>query len=164
VTQQNAASSEESSSAAAELSSQSDELAQVAASFRLDDSSKSPQGDFAATFPRQVKAAIAAHGMWKTHLVAAITTVSATVNVEDAGRDDRCKFGKWLHGTAELRGRSGFDHIKGLHAEFHRCAADVLRLAVAGEKDEARGLMDSASTYTRTSTDLTRELQGWSGC
>ena len=163
VTQQNAASSEESSSAATELSSQAEELAKLVASFQLEDEAGADKANGAAALPQQVKAAIAAHTMWKTHLVAAITTGSTTVNVEDAGHDDRCKFGKWLHGTPELHSQHGFDRIKGLHGEFHLRAADVLRLALAGKKDEARGLMDSASAYTRTSAELTRELQGWAG-
>jgi methyl-accepting chemotaxis protein len=160
VTQQNAASSEQSSSAATELSSQSDELAALVDSFRLGDGETRAQGT--GGDGAQVKAAIAAHGMWKTHLVAAITSGSATVKADDAGRDDRCRFGKWLHGTPELAGRAGFREVVDLHARFHAEAAKVLDHALAARKEEARRLMASDSEYTRLSATLTRALQGWS--
>ena len=163
VTQQNAASSEQSSSAASELSSQSEGLADLVGSFRLESGSATGETDAITSLSQQIKAAVAAHGMWKTHLVAAITTGSATVKVEDAGHDDRCKFGKWLHGTTALRSMHGFDEIKALHAQFHRLAAEVLRLALVGKKDEARRLMDSTSEYTRTSAELTQKLTAWAG-
>ncbi len=162
VTQQNAASSEQSSSAATQLSSQSEGLADLVGSFRLD-SGTTGATDVVASLPQQAKAGIAAHGMWKTHLVAAITTGSATVKVEDAGHDDRCKFGKWLYGDPTLRSKPGFEEIKALHSQFHRLSAEVLRLALAGKKDEARRFMDSASEYTQTSAELTQKLTGWAG-
>jgi methyl-accepting chemotaxis protein len=162
VTQQNAASSEQSSSAATELSAQSEELAALVASFSIGDAG-ARSGAAASALDRdaQIDAAVAAHGMWKTHLIAAITTGSATVKVEDAGHRDRCRFGKWLHGNAELRAHSGYPEIAELHAQFHAEAHKVLQLALAGKKGEARRLMASTSVYTQTSADLTRALRGW---
>jgi hypothetical protein len=83
------------------------------------------------------------------------------VNVDDAGCRDRCKFGKWLHGTPELRHRRGFDEIAAMHARFHEEASRILQLAISSRKDEARKLMDSTSVYTQTSAELTRALQAW---
>ncbi len=162
ITQQNAASSEETSSSAMELSGQSDEMAAVVASFQLEDpSGAAPSEGVRKDHDTQVKAAIAAHGMWKTHLVAAITTGTATIKVEDCGHDDRCSFGKWLHGTPELKSSAGYGNIVDLHARFHQEASGILQLALSGKKVEARRLMDSTSIYTRTSTDLFRVLQSW---
>jgi hypothetical protein len=162
VTQQNAASSEQSSSAATELSGQSEELASLVASFKLNEPGRPETHGARKSGGDQVAAAIAAHGMWKTHLVAAITTGSASVSVEDAGHDDRCRFGKWLHSTAELKSRAGFREVVDLHARFHTEASRVLQLALAARKDDARKLMDSGSVYTHTSAELTRALKTWS--
>jgi hypothetical protein len=109
----------------------------------------------------EIKAALAAHGMWKTHLDAAVTAGTATVDVVNAGQDDRCTIGRWLHGTPELKAHPGFQKVVTLHARFHREASKALQLALAAKKDEARKLIDASSIYSRSSADLTRALESW---
>ena len=56
------------------------------------------------------------------------------------GRDDQCALGCWIHGDgrALLRGNANCAELKGEHAGFHRCAAEVIRAQLAGNTEGAR--------------------------
>jgi hypothetical protein len=50
---------------------------------------------------------------------------------------------------------------KQLHTQFHREAARIARLAMAGEKEAAAKAMDPASEYSRIVSALTGALNEW---
>lgn len=109
----------------------------------------------------EIEAALAAHGVWKARFAAIVATGTKKSQVMNAGQDNRCAIGKWLHGTPELKKYPGFRKAVSLHARFHQEASRALGLALAAKKEEARRLMDASSTYSRTSAALIRAIESW---
>jgi len=115
-------------------------------------------------FRNQISKAIGAHGHWKKRLVAAIETERTEPTVEQAAKDDRCELGKWLHGTsipAELRRTADFEACRDLHAEFHKAAADALRLARSGNKAAALAAVVGNTKFANLSSALTLSMMKW---
>lgn len=112
----------------------------------------------------QINNAIGAHGSWKIKLRSAITKKQSDHNIEDVRCDDKCTFGKWLHSPEiDLPTRNGVPYrvIKRLHGEFHICAAEVLEMAVSGNKSDAMNLLEGE--FTDRSGKLVRGLRKWKG-
>jgi hypothetical protein len=109
-----------------------------------------------------IRNAIGAHGAWKLRLKVAITNRRSDLSVETVSCDDRCDFGRWLHGAdipAELRKTAFFRDIVQKHANFHRTAGQVLSLAMLSRNVEADALL--AGEFAQRSSGLTQALQGW---
>ena len=106
--------------------------------------------------------AISAHAQWKRRLNEAIDAGSSEWTVLDVRADDRCEFGGWLKSLPAVEKTSDrYSHLCSLHAEFHQAASDVLRLALAGQEDEARAAMAVGSRFNKTSTELVLTLAEW---
>jgi Chemoreceptor zinc-binding domain len=117
----------------------------------------------ASSFQVQVSAAITAHGLWKTHLFSAVALGETPFKLDEVARDDRCRFGQWLHGLGEERKSPHFERVRGLHARFHGEAARVLELATSGEGDAARRSLERGGAYQRASAELVGALGRWVG-
>ncbi|WP_456387386.1 CZB domain-containing protein [Profundibacter sp.] len=112
----------------------------------------------------QINNAIGAHGSWKIKLRTAVKKGKSVHSVEDVRCDDKCAFGMWIHGTdidGPTRSSVPFNVIKRLHAEFHVCAADVLKMATTGNTNEATDLLDG--DFSAKSEKLVRGLRKWRG-
>jgi hypothetical protein len=82
--------------------------------------------------------------------------------VETVCRDDHCQLGRWLIALDEpTRASARWQCVKAVHAEFHREAAKVLELAVAGKASAARSAMGYSSAFGGISNKLARELRAW---
>lgn len=84
--------------------------------------------------------AIDAHVRWKARLKDYIQGVGKEdLKIDTVSRDDQCTLGQWINGIGGERfGRMpGFSVLKSCHAQFHRCAKDVL---VVAEQDKRRAL------------------------
>lgn len=107
--------------------------------------------------------ALAAHGMWKVRLRTAIHQGKLDTSPADLRRDDRCDFGRWLQGGQVpdvARRSSHFALVVRMHAEFHKAAAAVAELALAGSKDAATRMLNSGE-YARASEALVSAMQAW---
>ncbi|MCB9993328.1 MAG: CZB domain-containing protein [Hyphomicrobiaceae bacterium] len=106
--------------------------------------------------------AICAHSMWKLRLYSAISSGKTDADVETVKCDNKCEFGKWLYGSeidpATKKGAS-YEGIRHLHAEFHKCAAEVLGHAVGGKKEDA--LFMFGGEFSKRSNTLVRALTNW---
>lgn len=112
----------------------------------------------------EIDNAIGAHGMWKSRLKIAIDTGKSEVPVEVIRQDNHCVFGKWLYGsslTAADKSSSHYKTVKDLHAAFHKSAAQVAELALAGKKAEAEKLMGLGGEYSTVSSKLTQAMLEW---
>lgn len=110
----------------------------------------------------QINIAISAHGAWKIKLRTAVNTGQSQHSINDVRCDDKCAFGKWLHGSeidGATRATAPYAVIKRLHAEFHLCAADVLEMATTGNASGAINLLDGE--FTDKSGKLVRGLYKW---
>ena len=112
----------------------------------------------------ELRAAMAAHGKWKLRLKTAITTRKSDITPEQAACDDRCDFGKWLHGATlspDLKSGQPYRVTLRLHAEFHRAAGDALEGALSGmrrKRDKAAML-----EFDLKSEKLNHALSKWLG-
>lgn len=112
----------------------------------------------------QINNAISAHSSWKIKLRTAVNKGKSEHSIDDVRCDDKCAFGKWLHGSEiDEPTRSGVPYsvIKRLHAEFHVCAADVLKMATTGDAPGADALLDG--DFSARSEKLVRGLCKWRG-
>ena len=107
---------------------------------------------------------IGAHGMWKQRLLEAIKSGQSEWSPVTVCKDDQCEFGKWLYScSAQDKASTYFERVKSLHSEFHKEAAEVLRLALAGKKQEATTAIAFDSNYGRVSSHFIREMMNWQG-
>ena len=95
---------------------------------------------------KEINDAIGAHGMWKMRLRTAIAAGVGDITSADAGCDDKCAFGKWIHGPsidAATRAGMPYQVIRRLHAEFHQAAGQVLARVERGDRKGATDLFDA---------------------
>ena len=111
-----------------------------------------------ATGDDPVRAAIAAHGMWKARLEEAAHTGRSSFDPVTARANDRCAFGKWL--ATQPRDQR-VEEIAQLHTRFHEEAGGVLELALRGRRDEALARLDVGTTFADISSELTQKLVDW---
>ncbi len=102
-----------------------------------------------------VGGAVAAHQAWAGRLKNVLAGKSQEVYDPAAvERDDQCVLGKWVHGPGQqcCGHLPDFPPLKAKHREFHRLAAEVLRLHLGGQRDQAERVL--ASTFTATSREV----------
>jgi len=154
-----AASAEESAATSEELSAQAAHLQGLVRRFTLTDAAtrRARSGRGAS-----IDKAIAAHGMWKQRLLAAIESGRSDFTVEQVSVDNRCDFGKFFYGLSEeLRSSEHGRRIQQLHAGFHTAASEILGLALTGSRDRAHQALSSGSVYDRLTHDLAEALRTW---
>ena len=107
--------------------------------------------------------AINAHRKWKVRLEKIIDTGQSEYTPEHVREDSNCSLGKWLHQRIEPEHKtySEYPSIVDLHARFHQEAADVLQLALAGRKVQARGKLALGSEFAKISSQLVLALGRW---
>jgi len=136
MTQQNAALVEEAAAAAESLEEQARNLSESVAVFRLSGGLViQGQSDVSGL---DFDGAISAHGKWKQRLLDYVAGGGEQLDPAVVGRDDQCALGCWIHGDGRaLRGNAQYTELKGEHAGFHRCAAEVIRTQLAGNTEGA---------------------------
>lgn len=106
------------------------------------------------------KSAVDAHMKWKIRLESYINgTSKEDLKVDVVCRDDQCPLGKWIYsrGGGEFGYSETFFDMKAHHANFHRCAGDILATAQAGEKEKALNLLHHGD-YVRASERVKKLL------
>lgn len=87
--------------------------------------------------------AVTAHIKWKMRLSQFIDGTS-TEKLESATvcKDNLCDLGKWIYGEgAKYKAVPSYKNLVTLHANFHKCAADVLKKVEAGDKPAAKSIL-----------------------
>ncbi|MEW6677368.1 MAG: methyl-accepting chemotaxis protein [Pseudomonadota bacterium] len=171
MTQQNAALVEEAAAAAESLQDQASSLAQAVSVFKIQGGTgrlSAPAGlpalhdphgahrgkalppprrpvALPATLAADVDfdAIIDAHQSWKTKLRNAIQGGSEkNLDPAEVAKDNVCALGKWIYGPGKaFEFEEGYETLRKSHAEFHVCAADILRKAKEGDKEEANAML-----------------------
>lgn len=105
---------------------------------------------------------IGAHVMWKQRLTSFLAGESTeSLDPETIRLDDRCALGKWLYGEGTAMSElPRYEEVRGLHAQFHQYAADVVNLHLAGNTAEAEKLLQG--DYSRLSEKLKHRIIGLS--
>ena len=106
--------------------------------------------------------ALSAHALWKKRLQEAIENGKSDFQVSVVQKDTECQFGKWLYSVSEQEKTSDdFVKVKNLHAEFHKTAAEILQLAINGDKVEALKNIEMGGAYGRITGKLIIALNAW---
>ncbi len=77
---------------------------------------------------------------WKLRLAAYVRgEARARQPWRDIARDDRCELGRWLYQAGLLQGSNAVlvQRLREQHALLHHAAAEIVRLADAGQRDAA---------------------------
>jgi len=111
-----------------------------------------------------IDSALTAHSLWKNRLYEAINNGQSEFKVETVMKDDACAFGQWL-GTVqgEAKNVEILQKVKSLHTEFHKVAAEILKLALTGKKEEALKKLERGGGYGNISGKLILTLNDWKG-
>ena len=142
VTQQNAALVEQSAAAAENLEEQAQGLVHTVGGFRMS-SALAQLGSPAASAAKEVhgldfSAILQAHQAWKGKLRDYLSGKGDKLDAEVVGRDDKCGLGCWIYGEGKaLAGDADFRELRQTHADFHRCAAQVIRHYQGGDQKSA---------------------------
>jgi len=105
---------------------------------------------------------IGAHVMWKQRLTAFLAgKYTEPLDPDTIRLDDRCALGQWIYGAGKAMSElSRYEEVRGLHAQFHGYAADVVSLHLSGNTAEAEKLLQG--DYSRLSEKLKHRLIGLS--
>ena len=87
--------------------------------------------------------AIAAHIKWKVRLTQFIDGTSTEQLKSDVVcKDNLCDLGKWIYGEgAQFNAKPHYKDLVSKHANFHRCAADVVKKVEGNDKPGAKSLL-----------------------
>lgn len=87
--------------------------------------------------------AISAHIKWKVRLGKFIDGTSReTLKSETVCKDNLCDLGKWIYGEgAALNANPHYADLVAKHANFHRCAGDVIKRVEDNDKAGAKSLL-----------------------
>jgi len=99
-----------------------------------------PAADSVSSAGIDFMAAIEAHVRWKVRLENYIDgTTTEKLDVEVIGMDNQCPLGKWIYGIGGDKYNANllFQEIRGIHADFHKCSAGIMRQSDAGDKEGA---------------------------
>ena len=160
VTQHNAALVEESAAAAESLEEQARLLVSILGEFKLKAAPK------LASESMDFDGVIRAHLQWKNKLRDYLDGCGDKLDPKVVCRDDKCALGQWIYGKgADHVARPSFAPLKARHADFHRCAAQVVDLVDEGDKAGAnRVLQDEfASLSEQTIREIRRLRQEVTG-
>jgi hypothetical protein len=105
--------------------------------------------------------AIRAHVNWKVAFRAHIEGEAvAKLNVAAIEKDDHCMLGQWIDAeSARCGDLPELRQLKIAHAQFHRCAGEVARRIVAGEKTQALELLGTGTDYMKASVKVASLLR-----
>lgn len=103
---------------------------------------------------------IGAHVLWKKRLQSLLDgTSEETLNPDNIGMDDKCALGLWIYGDGQsYREEAKFEEVRLMHAEFHKKAAEVVRLYQSGDLAGASDLLQG--DYSRHSERLKHRILG----
>lgn len=109
----------------------------------------------------QIWKGIGDHLRWKRLLQEAAETGQSETTPAAAGLAGECAFGQWLDKLDEpLRSSPRVQSVRACHEELHRCASEVLELALGGEKSAARDALAYAGEFATGLDRFTAELMG----
>lgn len=112
----------------------------------------------------EIEKAIGSHALWKGRFKAALEARRPMAPREYIVEDDQCEFGIWLRSpalSAEERASEVVRAIEGLHAKFHRAAAQVIELAESHREFEVGLSVSPGGAFHEASAALLEALKAW---
>ncbi|MBP9708891.1 MAG: CZB domain-containing protein [Oligoflexales bacterium] len=96
--------------------------------------------------------AIVAHAEWKLKLTLYLQG-EGELNHSVVCQDNQCKLGKWIYSDGKrYANEHTYEHLRKVHADFHRCAGEVIKTVDDGKISVAKQLITNDSEYAKVST------------
>jgi hypothetical protein len=113
--------------------------------------------------PSELNKAIKNHSVWKVRLKDAVDTGKSEFTPNQVRANHLCDFGKWLSSLPPAdKALEDYVKIQALHEKFHAEAANLLQMAISGQRDKAHtALTDIRSDFVYTSAQLINALTDW---
>lgn len=107
----------------------------------------------------EIEQAIADHAAWKTHFRDFVNG-RVELDAATAGLPNHCLFGEWLEKEGErmLLPRETHDEIYTLHAEFHRVAAETIKMKHSGDINGAIQAISPNGIFGKASAALVQRM------
>jgi hypothetical protein len=100
-------------------------------------------------------AAIKAHSDWKFKLATYLKKPDGSLKAAEVCLDNKCPLGQWIYGEgAKFSTIPEYGVLKTEHAKFHKCAADVIKKADAGQSTTEEVALGSKSEFATTSSSV----------
>lgn len=111
----------------------------------------------------EIDEAIKAHGLWRDRLANGVVDGKLETPACDIGRDDLCRFGKWL-GVMRTDSKIGpsphYSRAWAGHAAFHKLAGEIATEIERGNVKKARQRLENP-VYDITTRVLVKDLRKW---
>jgi len=113
--------------------------------------------------PSELNKAIKNHSIWKIRLKDAVDSGESEFTPTQVRANHLCESGQWLRSLPPAeKALDEYKTIQMLHEKFHAEAANVLQLALGGQKEKAHAaLTDLKSDFVYTSAQLINALADW---
>lgn len=96
--------------------------------------------------------AILSHTKWKMRLLRCIRGMELPPSSVDVGREDVCALGEWLKAESHRYAAfASFHEAVAAHAQFHRCAAQVVLALERGDRAAAEAMLEAGTPYSGAS-------------
>ena len=101
-----------------------------------------------------------AHRIWKMRLTNVLAG-KEKVSEKEAGDYHKCELGKWYYteGARVFKDSTAFEEMGKWHADLHKTAADIIRLASESKKDEAKARLPQIDEYSKHIVALLDDLK-----
>lgn len=104
--------------------------------------------------------AVAAHTKWRTRLRQVLDGHGEKLDPEVVAKDNVCDLGKWIHGDGtQYANLPEFRQLKEHHAKFHRCACEVLKKHMSGDKQSAENMLGSNGNFSNASGETVTAIR-----
>ncbi len=109
---------------------------------------------------REIKSAIAAHGLWRSELLTAIKTMNSEWTPEGLRAEGACSFGRWAESCLEeeVKAAPEFHECVEAHRRLHKVAAMVLQQALVGKREAAMRSIDIGGDFAVASMEFTTSM------
>lgn len=102
--------------------------------------------------------AISAHGEWRVKLILFIND-SGRLDEELVEDDHKCSLGCWLYGEGKrFSAYEEYQDFKSDHAEFHRLAAEVVRMVKEGRKQDAKECLAVGGPFSKLNMKIDERI------
>ncbi|RII27893.1 MAG: hypothetical protein CXR31_06645 [Geobacter sp.] len=113
--------------------------------------------------PSELNKAIKSHSVWKIRLKDAVDSGKSEFTPAKVKDNHICEFGIWLANLPPSeKAQEIYKRVQPLHEKFHTEAAEVLQMAISGQKEKAHlALTDIKSDFVYVSSQLINTLSEW---
>lgn len=98
--------------------------------------------------------AIAAHTKWKIRLRSLLDGGGEKLDGAKVSKDNECDLGKWIYGEgATYKSLTAYAKLQAAHAQFHKCAGQIVSHANGGKKADAEALLKPDGEFAKRSSE-----------